>query len=49
MTTIALVGDLVPTRPAFTGEDPLDPAARGVVDLLRGADVALGALLTPLS
>ena len=49
MTTIALVGDLVPTRAAFDGKEPLDPAVRGLVDLLRGTDLALGALLTPLS
>lgn len=47
MTTIARVGDLVPTRPAFDGKEPLDPVVRGLVDLLRGADLALGALLTP--
>jgi hypothetical protein len=46
MTTLA---DLVPTRPAFDGKEPLDPAVRALVDLLDRADVALGALLTTLS
>jgi hypothetical protein len=33
MTTIALVGDLVPMRPAFDREEPPDARVRGLVDL----------------
>jgi poly-gamma-glutamate capsule biosynthesis protein CapA/YwtB (metallophosphatase superfamily) len=47
--TVALVGDLVPTQPAFDGDAPLDPEVQPLIDVLRAADVSVGCLLTPLS
>lgn len=47
--SIALTGDLVPSRPIFENGEPVDPAVGEVRALLGDADIALASLLSPLS
>ncbi len=47
--TLAVVGDLFPSRSAFDGDRARDPAFAEVVALLREADVSFGNFEIPLS
>lgn len=47
--TLALVGDLVPTRQIFDGDHPACEETAEVATILAGADLAVGCLLPPLT